>query len=428
MQKYNEPWIEKDKRRKTYRIRWWKRVNGEWVKDKGISCGRDHTYAKDTEDKIRERLKKESLGEVDLSRKAADCFEAYILDLTINETPANSIQSMRDSVTPFIQKVDATGDITLQVLRDHKTAMLTSTNDKAALATNTVRRRLSDIRTWLYWATTNEWFKECPWQKEKLKDFIPEFKSRARFYTDEEVAAIDQAIQSTFWVNNLEKAATEEMDSAEFFAIWQTICETGMREGEVIRLQKEKIQPLADGEGLATVVSIKGGKVITRVVLVPRKVMELLPKVDGGYYFPRWINWVTEKSGELRAMPLYPKLQWHWKKALRKAKIVRGSGEARATLYCGRHTFARRYLEEGGDMGDLAVVLGHTSLDMIQKVYGHIRAAVVQARMRATQKSAGQWRGKINVSLVKFGQEAISQDKTDATKPANGDEAIPSAL
>lgn len=409
MLKYYEPWIEKDKRRGTRRVRWWKRSGGAWVKDKGISCGRDNDYAKEVREKVRGRLKAESLGEVDLSRDAKACFEAFAKDREINNYAAGTIRSYRTSVVPFLNTVGTMGDLAdAQKVKDFKTFMLTPGSNKThstkgnpvPLKANTVRRRLMDIRVWLGWSVAEGWLKENPWtrlvQPGQKKGFLPRHRAVPRFYTDEEIEHIETAIQTPFWKNDPEKAEAELRDSRQYLCMWRMCYDSGLREGEICKAKNEDLQRIEGGEGLLTVRSIKGGKETTRVVVLSHLTMDCLPEVPSGHLFPGWV--LPDGS------PDYVKLRWHWDKTRRKAKLVRDPGQPCATFYQGRHTFARRYLEAGGDLRDLKEALGHSSLRMIDEIYGHIRSSVVQARMRAAQRSAGQWRGKIEVGEAKPGQ------------------------
>lgn len=48
-------------------------------------------------------------------------------------------------------------------------------------------------------------------------------------------------------------------------------------------------------------------------------------------------------------------------------KLKKQSGVPRICAHLLRHTFATRYLENGGDMYTLQQILGHTSLEMVKK-------------------------------------------------------------
>ena len=48
-------------------------------------------------------------------------------------------------------------------------------------------------------------------------------------------------------------------------------------------------------------------------------------------------------------------------------KLKKRSGIPRLRAHLLRHTFATRYLENGGDMYALQQILGHTSLEMVKK-------------------------------------------------------------
>lgn len=402
-----EPWIEKDKRRGTRRVRWWKKLGGKWVKDKGIACGKDYSYAQDVKEKVRLGLRADSLGEVDLTRNTMECFEAFLHDRKLNNYPENTLKTYRDSITPFLTYVPTVTELAdPQKLKDFKTHMLTpgsnklhSTKEKPVpMAASTIRRRLMDVRVWLNWCVANGWLKESPWRHltdpSKKMRFLPKQKSVARFYTDEEIRSIEEAIQTPFWKNDTEKVEQEKKDSAEFLCMWRMCYDAAMREGEICKARFEDIQRIEGGEGLITIKSRKGthDEEKIRVIVLSEKIMQSLPDGVMGYIFPTWVL----PNGE----PDYVKTRWHWGKAREKAQLSRAPGLPPATFYQGRHSFCRKYLEAGGDLRDLKEILGHSSMRMIDEVYGHIRASVVHARMRAAQRLAGQWRGKIALDEV----------------------------
>lgn len=71
---------------------------------------------------------------------------------------------------------------------------------------------------------------------------------------------------------------------------------------------------------------------------------------------------LNTKGGQLLDYSVYNAI----KKALRKTSIDHFS------THCFRDTFATRYLEQGGNMNTLKVILGHSSLSMTMDLYAHV--------------------------------------------------------
>lgn len=64
-------------------------------------------------------------------------------------------------------------------------------------------------------------------------------------------------------------------------------------------------------------------------------------------------------------------------------KLKKRSGIPRLRAHLLRHTFATRYLENGGDMYALQQILGHTSLEMVKKyVHSTTRKIVPKERRK----------------------------------------------
>jgi integrase/recombinase XerD len=412
---FREPWIEKDKRHGTYRVRWYTWTGTAWRKDKGLFCGADKELAKQEKERIRERLKRQHLGEADLSRSAQAAFDAFIADRRLNGYPEVTIRTYLTSLKTFLKRVRTMDDVARpETIKEWKNFMLSADAHQMAgkgsygmlLKPNTVRRRLMDLRVWLGWCVATGWLKTNPWaeinppNQGKRQGFLPRHRPMPRFYTDEELNAIEKAIDKIFW-KDADYAEQEVKDLGELRCIWRMIYLAGMREGEAVKCRAEDVKRLENGEGVVMVRSIKGGEPVTRSVPLPAEVMECLPDVSG-HLFPSWV--LADGS------PNYPKLRHQWNKIIRRAKIAREKEAARPTIYSGRHTFARIYLESGGDLRDLQKILGHESLDMME-VYAHFRDAYLQDRVRL---SSGRIRGRITLSVVKPGQsgaQAVTSDE-----------------
>ena len=61
-----------------------------------------------------------------------------------------------------------------------------------------------------------------------------------------------------------------------------------------------------------------------------------------------------------------------------------------------RHNFAAHYMMDGGNLWDLSKILGHSSIEVTEKRYGHFDLAHVKSRMRIIERMD-------NVVRAKFG-------------------------
>lgn len=65
------------------------------------------------------------------------------------------------------------------------------------------------------------------------------------------------------------------------------------------------------------------------------------------------------------------------------------------TLYWTRHSYAKRYLERGGNLKVLSMRMGHTSIKMTADTYGRLeRSSIQDIFVPAIGQNAGQMRGK----------------------------------
>jgi integrase len=128
--------------------------------------------------------------------------------------------------------------------------------------------------------------------------------------------------------------------------------ETGLRWGELVRAQGSDVQ-----NGMLVVSHTKSGRV-RRVPLPPDLVGELRIRVG-------------------RLVPL--RNSWSF-----TTQVRRHSGVARFHPHQLRHTFATRWVERGGNLGDLQLVLGHSSIGVTQRYARltdeHVRAEAERIR------------------------------------------------
>jgi integrase len=110
-----------------------------------------------------------------------------------------------------------------------------------------------------------------------------------------------------------------------------------------------------------------------------------------------------------------------WQKALRQA-IKAGvlSEETKPRVHDLRHTFATWSLADGWDMYELARVMGHADLRMIQKVYGHSSVQAMQQALDATNRTAESMRSHLRLIVTgdtDFARAVEVTDTEDIVEP-----------
>lgn len=135
--------------------------------------------------------------------------------------------------------------------------------------------------------------------------------------------------------------------------ICSLMLDSGLRLNEVVTLTVDRLHI---SEGYA-VVNGKGNK--QRIVPIGYQVRRLLLR-----YLARRPSFVQTRSVFLRS-DLEPVTDDTLRMMFRRLKESSGIPRLRAHLL--RHTFATRYLENGGDLYTLQQILGHTSLEMVKR-------------------------------------------------------------
>lgn len=248
-------------------------------------------------------------------------------------------------------------------------------------------------------------------------------ESKPRFYTDEEIDAMEAACVSL------------EDPFGLLFIRLGYLC--GLRFGEATQLKLEDIRPHTDPEfegwGDITVWETESKTRSNRVVLAPPKVMELLvnlcAKRRQGRVFEGWKeNQFLYAWARIVAQAGMKPAEWYAKRY--EWARVDPKGERSEAPYHGlRHTFCRRFVENGGDMTELQKFSGHKSVEVLMKTYAHfankhlhLRGKEVYERMESRQKFVGQMWGKPIKNLETLGNNlGHSGTQTDAGQVAESD-------
>lgn len=333
-----EPWIEHDKRRGTFVVRW-RDLNGRKFSD---------SYRYDTKADARVRraivrrtLIDTSLGKVDLTRTASVCAQAYFDYL--EKRNMFSLYVVKSAILRFIrvQQIGALGDITRQKLMAYHDSLYTDD-----LAGWTILRYMGNVRAWLRWCVDKEWLAISPFAGIRLEKPRPV----ERFFTDDELLALERAIPDP-----------------EFLCILRLGYMCGLRPGEMRRLERSNILWDAATQTGELAITRDEAKTDTggRIVPLPVEVYNLLANMGDRPLE----NWSRLKI-----------IRYFWKVKARakiQDKVVRGRKVIK-TLYWTRHTYAKRYLENGGRLSVLKDRMGHASITITSDVYGHMERSSIK--------------------------------------------------
>jgi len=151
------------------------------------------------------------------------------------------------------------------------------------------------------------------------------------------------------------------MTGARDYAICALMLDSGLRLNEVVTLQAGNVH-LAEGYAI---VDGKGNKqrMVPLGLMTKKALIRYLGRV------PVQSNKPEPKTLFVQKDTLTALKQSTVKQLFRKLKTRAGIPRLRAHLL--RHSFATRYLENGGDIYSLQQILGHTSLEMVKK-YVHL--------------------------------------------------------
>lgn len=213
------------------------------------------------------------------------------------------------------------------------------------VTTTTVQTYIRALRAFLSWCYAEGYIDTDIPQKLKL----PKAQRKTiDILTDEEVRRLFACLSG------------RDFYSVRNYCIVALMLDSGLRLNEVVTLQKSKIH-IAEGY---IIVNGKGNK--ERFVPLGLNSKKALLRYLG--YIPK-----GEKETPLFVKDtLTPINQSTVKQLFRKLKVTSEIPRLRPHLL--RHTFATRYLENGGDIYSLQLILGHTSLEMVKK-YVHLTPA-----------------------------------------------------
>ena len=163
--------------------------------------------------------------------------------------------------------------------------------------------------------------------------------------------------------------------------------EAGLRVSEALALKDDHLEATPVG-GRLVVREGKGGK--DRTVGLGRELtgalIEWLERRDSKAPDSEWV-FPTSRGNRVARQHLHRTV----KRVARRAGLPEAD---RLTVHCLRHSFATRFLTNGGNLEELRRALGHSSLSVSQKYLhlvddGHVRAMTEQANEDSGQCEEG---------------------------------------
>ncbi len=272
-----------------------------------------------------------------------DIVEEFILEQRVRGNSKHTISYYRRSLVKFtsLTAIQSTEEITIRKCKEYY-IKLTDTG----LSSVSVQSYIRGLRTFLSWLYQNEYIEQDITQKFKLP------KAQRKIIdvlTDSEINIL------------LNSFSTQHIIGLRNKCICLLMFDSGLRLNEVVRLT------LADFhlDEKYAIVTGKGDK--QRIVPIGNKTIKEIKKYM--LMRPRGDMFFLKEDGE-------PIQESTIKNMFRKLK--NRTGIERLYPHLLRHTFATRYLENGGNIYTLQIILGHTSLEMVKK-YLHLATSRIRS-------------------------------------------------
>ena len=270
----------------------------------------------------------------------SDAIDEYLVEQSVR---GNSRETIKDYLTKLRLFKDFTGDvdvnsIDLPLLRRYYLELASSRKN-----TVTIQTYVRSLRAFLNWLYNNEYISTDLCKKFKLPKAR---KNVIDVLTDDEIARIYSVYVG------------DDLQSLRNRAIISLMLDAGLRLGEVVTSERSKLHL----DERCLIVTGKGNK--QRAVAFGNttqqhlreylekcpKVAPLIVKVSGKHAYEQVTHTtVKEIFRDLKVLADIPRLHPHLL----------------------RHTFATRYLENGGNIYSLQLLLGHSSLEIV-KNYLHL--------------------------------------------------------
>lgn len=270
---------------------------------------------------------------------ALNAFEEFLINQQVKGNSSYTLEYYRNSVLPFLSSLPSPclSDLTLRDLNAYYLSL-----SSRGLSSVSVQSYVRGIRAFLSWCHEEEYLPRNLAEKFRL----PKAQRKTiDILTDREA----DRLMSCF--------SCRDPLAVRNYCICALMLDSGLRKGEVVSLSRSGLH-LSDGYAIVTG---KGNK--QRVVPLGLHTRKYLAKYLNIRPDPLNTNRVfLTVSGT----PITDSTVRDLFRKLKKDTLI-----LRLRPHLLRHTFATRFLENGGNIYDLQRILGHTSLEMVKK-YLHL--------------------------------------------------------
>ncbi|MBQ8302023.1 MAG: tyrosine-type recombinase/integrase [Clostridia bacterium] len=276
----------------------------------------------------------------------SDAIDEFILDQRVRGNSSATIDYYTFSLGLFSRYVGADHDVSDLTLRVCKEYYIHLIEDKTVNSVS-IQSYIRGLRTFLRWLYDQEYIDTNICEKFKLPKAT---RKVIDVLSDEEIDKLLAALSGDEWLTVRNRLIVALM------------LDSGLRLNEVVTLRRSCVH-ISDRY---LIVTGKGDK--QRVVpfgeFTAKTIVDYLAVTDQACYCDALIIKVSETLCGFEGIT-----QATIKNMFRRLKAR--AGIPRLYPHLLRHTFATRYLENGGNIYTLQAILGHTSLEMVKK-YLHL--------------------------------------------------------
>lgn len=289
---------------------------------------------------------------VKCSMTLAEAIEDFLMEQRVRGNTAATLTYYRVLLLQFqcAVSIDMIEDLTLQDLKRYYLLLV-----DREISSVSVQSYIRGLRAFLTFCFQNEWIKE----NLSLRFRLPKAaRSVVNVLSDDEIFRLFSSVSGSDFLSLRNRF------------ILALMVDSGLRRHEVVALRRSDLHP----EDCYIVVNGKGAK--QRFVpygkctaaAMDAYLQRLAEENPGDEMVPALVK--VSASGTVAGIT-----DDTIKQLFRRLKEKSGIRRLRPHLL--RHTFATRYLENGGNIYSLQMILGHTSLEMVKR-YLHLAATRIQ--------------------------------------------------